>query len=284
MGHVPIVTDSRIIIKHLADDSEDGYIFEVELVYPESLHSRHSDYPLAPERLTIDETMLSSLQQKFPAHLKKAPTKLTLNLHDKKNNVVHYRNLKFYLQQGLVITTIDRVLAFKQSPWLKTYIDFNTQMRANSSSTFAKDFYKLMNNSVFGKTQENLRNRVNVDVITKRDVALKRVCKPSFKRSMAIRSDLVVIENTVSNLELNQPVYIGFSVWKMSKFHYENMVSRYEYNVRLCFTDTDSLLYEIKTADTFKGMAQHINDYDFSEYPKGHHLYNTRHEKRNRKI
>ena len=173
-------------------------------MYPESLHSRHSDYRRAPERLTIDETILSSFQQKFPAHQKKASTKLTPNLHDKKYYVVHYLNLKFYLQQGLVITKIHRVLAFKQSPWLKTYIDFNTQMLVNSSSTY---FYKLMNNSLFGKTQENLRNRVNFEVITKRDVALKRACKPYFKRS-----DLVVMQNTVSNFELNKPVYIGFFV------------------------------------------------------------------------
>ena len=103
-----------IIIKYSANDSEDGYIFEVDLTYPESLHPRQSDYPLAPERLTIDESMLSSLQQKFPAHQKKASTILTPNLYDKKNYVVHY--IVFYLQQGLVITKIHRVLAFKQSP------------------------------------------------------------------------------------------------------------------------------------------------------------------------
>ena len=102
--------------------------------YPESLHPRHSDYPLAPEHLTINETMPSSFQQKFPAHQKKASIKLTPNLYDKKNYAVHYRNLQFYLQQGLVITKIHRVLTFKQSTWLKTYIDFN------SSSSFAKDF------------------------------------------------------------------------------------------------------------------------------------------------
>ena len=248
-----------IIIKHLADDSEDGYIFEVDLTYPESLHPRHSDYPLAPERLTIDESMLSSIQQKFPAHQKKASTKLTPNLYDKKNYVVHY------LQQGLVITKIHRVLAFKQSPWLKTYIDFSTQMRANSSSTFAKDVYMFMNNSVFGKTQENLRNRVNVEVVTKRDVALKRACRPSFKRSMTIQSDLVVMQNAVSNLELNKPVYIGFSILDLSKlrmykFHYEKLPSRHEDNIRLCFIDTDTLLYEIDAVDIFQDMAEYIDD------------------------
>ena len=114
-----------------------------------------------------------------------------------------------------------------------------------------------MNNSVFGKTQENLRNRVNVEVITKRDVALKRACKPSFKRSMTVRSDIVVMQCTVPNLQLNKPVYIGFSVLDLSKlhvyrFHYEKMLSMYENDVRLCFSDTDSLFYETKQLIYFK--------------------------------
>ena len=139
-------------------------------------------------------------------HQKKPSIKLAPNLRDKINYVVHGRNLKFYLEKGMIVTKIHRVLAFDQSPWLKQYIDFNTEMRKQSTSDFGKDFYKLMNNSVFGKTQENLRNRVNVEVITKRNVALKRVCKPSFKRSQVIHDDLVIIQSAVSNLELNKPI------------------------------------------------------------------------------
>ena len=86
----------------------------------------------------------------------------------------------------MVLTKVHRILTFKQSPWLKLYIDFNEQCRSESTSAFAKDFFKLMNNSVFGKTQENLRNRVNIEVITKKALALKRVCKPSFKQSQKI--------------------------------------------------------------------------------------------------
>ena len=117
----------------------------------------------------------------------------------------------------MVTTKVHRVLVFDQSPWLKQYIDFNTEMRKQSASLFEKDFYKLMNNSVFGKTQENLRNRVNVEVVTERNVALRRVCKPSFKRSQVIHDDLVIIQNAVSNLELNKPIYVGFTVLKLSK-------------------------------------------------------------------
>ena len=164
-------------------------IFQVDLVYPSTIHEAHNDYPLAPERLTIDESMLSPFQQKFPSNQKKTSTKLAPNLYDKKNYVVHYRNLKFYLQQGLVLKKVHRVLVFNQSPWLTGYIDFNTRMRSLSSSDFEKDFYKLMNNSVFGKTQENLRNRVRVEVLTNREIALKRVCKPTHKRSYTIHED-----------------------------------------------------------------------------------------------
>ena len=102
-------------------------------------------------------------------------------------------------------------------------------MRKQTTSLVAKDFYKLMNNSVFGKTQENLRNRVNVEVITKRNVALKRVCKPSFKRSQMIREDLVIVQNAISNRVLNKPIYVRFTVLELSKllmceFHHEKML------------------------------------------------------------
>ena len=252
--------------------------------YPPSLHDLHNDYPLAPESLTIDESMLSPFQQQFPSQQKKSSKKLTPNLRDKSNYVLHYRNLKFYMQQGLIVKKVHRVLTFNQSPWLKTYINFNTQMRTNSSSDFEKDFYKLMNNSVFGKTQENLRNRVNVEVLTNRELALKRACKPTFKRSYTIREDLVVMQTSTANLELNKPVYVGFSVLELSKlhmyrFHYNTMIPRYSNRLKLCFTDTDSLLYEIETRDIYDDMSENMEDYDFSEYPDNHKNYTTLNKK-----
>ena len=114
---------SALVLKDVPDDS-DGYILEVDLHHPTSLHNRHDDYPLAPEPLVIDRSMYSPTQQSvFPVS---APqVKLTPNSRDKVKYVVHYRNLKLYLQLGLVSTKVHRVLAFNQSPWLKSYIDFN---------------------------------------------------------------------------------------------------------------------------------------------------------------
>ena len=165
-------------------------------------------------------------------------------------------------------------------------------MRTKSISDFVKAVFMLMNNSVFGKTEENLPNRVNVEVVTKREIALKRVCKPAFKRSMTIHEDLVIMQNTVSNLVLNKPVYVGFSVLKLSKmceFHYEKMLKQYD-NINLCFTDTDSLLYDIiypfvateeerVRQSIYLDMAEHVDDYDFSAYSKDHPLFSNMNKK-----
>ena len=146
-------------VGELSDDAEDGYIFEVNLHYPQHLHDAHDDYPLAPESLEIDSDMhLPAQHAVFP---QTAPQrKHTPNLRNKFRYVVHYRNMKLNLQFGLVVTRTHRVLAFK------TYIYFNTHQRSLARSSFLKDFFILMNNSVFGKTQENLRKRVQVKLIT----------------------------------------------------------------------------------------------------------------------
>ena len=106
-------------LQDLPNDGEDGYIFEVDLHYPTSLHNQHDAYPLAPESLAIDRSMYSPTHQSlFPESVPQK--KLTPNLRDKVKYVIHYHNLKLYLQLGLVITNVHRVLTFKQSPWLKT--------------------------------------------------------------------------------------------------------------------------------------------------------------------
>ena len=161
-----------------------------------------------------------------------------------------------YVKLGLVITKVHRVLAFKQSPWLKSYIDFNTNNRSLAQSDFLRDFFILMNKAVFGKTQETLRNRVAVEIITDATTVRKRVAKPSFYRGVAISDDLAVIQCKQQTVVLGLPIYVGFTVLKLSKqhmysFHYEHRKAKYPYadQLRLLFTDTDSLAYAIKTED-----------------------------------
>ena len=141
-----------LVIEELSNESEDGYILDVDLEYPPQLHAKHNDYSLAAEHLTISSEMLSPFQQDTYPKDKLGPTqKLTPNLLNKTRYTVHYSNLKYYLEQGLKITHIHRVLAFKQSPWLKPYVEFNSHQRAQANSDFEKNFFKLMNNSVFGE-------------------------------------------------------------------------------------------------------------------------------------
>ena len=156
-------------VNTVSEDADKGYILEVNLQYPEELHDLHSDFPVSPENITITENMLSpyskNLLQGLGLKLGKT-AKLVPNLNHKSKYILHYRNLKQYLTLGLKLTKIHRILSFDQSPWLKPYIDFNTDKRKQATNDFEKDFFKLMNNSVFGKTMENLRNHMNLELVT----------------------------------------------------------------------------------------------------------------------
>ena len=136
-------------------------ILEVDLEYPKDLHDLHNDYPIAPERLKI-----------------KNVEKLLPNLWDKVSYVVHHKNLKLYQELGLKIKKIHRGIKFKEKPWMKSYIELNTDLRTKGKNGFEKDFFKLMNNSVFGKTMENIRNRVDVRLVNHQNKAKKIISKP----------------------------------------------------------------------------------------------------------
>ena len=141
-------------ISVVSDDTDTGYILEVDLECPKELHDLHSDYPLAHENVTVTEDMLSPYSKDMlttsgmkPANI----AKLIPNLNHKSKYILHYRNFKQYLTSGLKLNKIHRILSFDQSPWLKPYIDFNTDKQKQANYDFEKDFFKLMNNSVFGK-------------------------------------------------------------------------------------------------------------------------------------
>ena len=160
------------------------------------------------------------------------------------------------------LTKIHRVLVFQQSPWLKTYIDFNTDKRKHAANDFEKDFYKLMNNSVFGKTVENLMKRVNVKLVNNKTKLSKLIASPSFDYFRIFSEDLAAVNMKKTKLYLNRPIYVGFSILDLSKvlmyqFHYEYMKPKYGCNAKLLFTDTDSLcFYEITTDNVYQDMLE----------------------------
>jgi len=156
----------RLDYLNVPDNSAIGYILEVDLIYPEYLHDLHNDYPLAPESLIITEDMLSPFCKSFAQkHLDSK--KLVPNLRNKTKYTVHYRNLKLYVELGMIVTKIHRVLSFSQKPWMKPYIDFNTEKRKNAKNDFEKELFKLLNNSVYGKTLGFVK--ISISYATKRN-------------------------------------------------------------------------------------------------------------------
>ena len=245
--------------KELQDWNNHTCILEVDLEYPKELHDLHNEYPLAPERLMVNKV-----------------EKLIPNLNDKTNYILHYENLKLYESLGMKVTKLHRGIKFEESDWLKSYIDMNTNLRAKAKNEFEKDFFKLMNNSVFGKTMENIRNRVDIRLVNDKAKARKLAAKPNFQHCTIFDENLVAIHMKKTKLTFNKPVYLGMCILDLSKtlmydFHYSYIKSKYGTRAKLLFTDTDSLAYEIETEDFYKDISEDVEaKFDTSNFPKVH--------------
>ena len=148
---------------------------------------------LSPKQISILRELYEQKGLTSEFRVGESHEKLIPNLRDKQKYILHYRNLKLYLSLGMVLTKIHRVLTFKQAPWLKEYIDFNTVQRTAACNDFEKDFFKLMNNSMFGKTMENLRNRRKIDLTNQKESLRKIVSQPTFKSYTIFHEDLSLI-------------------------------------------------------------------------------------------
>ena len=182
------------------------------------------------------------------------------------------------------LTKIHRALAFDQSPWMEPYIRMNTEFRKQATNDFEKDLHKLMNNSVFGKTMENLRKRVNVKLVRPGPKLRKLISSVFFDKAVIFDETLAGLSMHKKSLILNRPVYVGMSILDLSKhlmydFYYNLLKKKYGSDCNLLYTDTDSLLLQIQTEDVYKDMARYSHLYDASNYPKKHLLYSDVNEK-----
>ena len=197
--------------------------------------------------------------------------------------MLHYLNLQLYLYLGLKLKGVDRVLEFDQSPWLKQYIDFNTEKRKDAKNSFEKDFFKLMNNSVFGKTMENLRKRVDVKLVTDEKKLLRITSKPIYI-SKIFYEYLGAVYKIKETLTLNRPAYVGMCILDLSKtlmynFNYNYIKKKYGDKARLLFTDTDSLTYELETKDVYRDFWNDRNNFNNSDYPENSPYYDKTNKK-----
>jgi hypothetical protein len=277
--------------KNINTKTNIGYILEVDLIYPEHLHDLHSDFPLAPHKLKIANECLSEYQHntlsylKIFGHRRTITEKLLLTCYDKHNYVIHFENLKLYLNLGLKLKRIHRCLKFIQSKFLKPWVELNTNLRKNSKNEFDKDLFKLFINAVYGKALQNNRKHKIVKMALTEKQASKWLIKPNFEQFNIINNDKALIQMRKMTVKLDRPIYIGFAILEHSKsfmyeLHYNVFKNHYKENIKLVYCDTDSLFYEIKTNDLYEDLKNEFKKYmDFSNYERNHELFDESHKK-----
>ena len=207
-------------IKDYDENTNKGYILEVDVKYPKRLHELHSDLPFLSERMEVNKCK-----------------KLVCNLFNKKKYVAHINTLKQALNHGLKLKKIHRIIEFNQEAWLKPYIDMNTELRKAAKTDFEKDLFKLMNNSVFGKTMENIRKHRDIKLVTTNKKRSKLVSEPNYHTINLISEDLSIIEMKKTKVKINKPIYLGLSILETSKtlmyeLWYDYMKPKYNDNVK----------------------------------------------------
>ncbi|XP_054276530.1 uncharacterized protein LOC128995537 [Macrosteles quadrilineatus] len=261
--------DLDIDIESIPDDADEGYILEVDLEYPQTLHDDHADLPFCAETKVP------------PGGVHK---KLLTTVEDKEKYVIHYVALKQALSHGLKLKKIHRAIQFKQKDWLKPFINLNTEKRKNACNEFEKDFYKLMSNAIYGKTMEQVRNRLDIRLVSDPKKGEKLISKPNFIDRTVYNENLVGIHMGKTKIVLNKPIYIGMSILDLSKvrmydFYYDVLKPFYGDRVKLCYQDTDSYFLEIETVDLYEDLKLLQKHLDTSNYPKDHPLFSEENKK-----
>ena len=165
-----------------------------------------------------------------------------------------------------------RIIEFEQEAWLKECIDVNTELRKKANNDFEKDFFKLMNNAVFGKAMENLRKHRDIKLVKSDKKRNKLVSEPNFHTMKLIDNNLAIIEMNKVKVKMDKPIYLGLLILDISKitmykFWYDYVKFKYEDKARLCYMDTDSFVVNIKTKDFCKDISQDVNKrFDTSNY------------------
>ena len=262
------------IINSNCDISEwnHGYYVEVDITIPQSVHDKLDELPLAPEKMCPP----GSKQEK-----------LLLTHLDKNNYPGHWRTIQLYVQLGAVVTKIHRAVYFSQAPIFESYVNFNTVKRSQATNEMDRNFFKLLNNSVYGKTVENLRRRMNLRLCNNKTRLMTYTSKVSFQKSIKIDEDLISVLLNKENICLDRPSYIGQAVLDLSKIcmyelKYKILASyetRFGCKIRIVAGDTDSFFLEVENVDVVSTLIPAMiadGHLDTSNYDKEHSYYSER--------
>ncbi|XP_060859920.1 uncharacterized protein LOC132937114 [Metopolophium dirhodum] len=261
--------DLTLDVTTIDDDAPIGYILEVDVDYPEKLHDIHSDLPFLPHNSCPPNSKI---------------IKLLTTLNNKSNYVVHYRLLKQAIHNGLKVVKVHKIIKFDQSKWLAPYVDKCTSMRVLAKNKFEYEFWKLLVNSVYGKCMENPRKRLDIKLISDDRKAHRLMRKPNFIDRTIYSNELMSLHFQKEKIKFDKPIYVGFSILDISKtyiynFHYDVMKNKYGKKISLLYTDTDSLIYRIKTNNYFNDLKfDLLSHFDTSNFPISHFCYSDKHK------
>ena len=274
-------------ILNTPDDSDIGYFVEVDLKYPDNIKEKTKNFPFAPINKKINHDNFSDYMKEIKPDTYIQTKKLICDWEDKKNYLVHYRMLKFYIRHGMIVDKVHSIISFKQSRWLEKYINFNTQKRNKAKNDFEKDFYKLLNNAFYGKTMENVRNRLKIKPIKKDDYKeiVKQQSKLTFNGIHKTYENCIIYTFKQNEVLMDKPIYLGFTVLELSKLlMYETYYDKSQpyfgqENIQLHYMDTDSFILSVNTKDIIKDLKNIEDIFDFSNLDKNHELFSNKNKK-----
>ena len=208
-------------ILNTPDDSEIGYFLEVDLKYPDNIKQKTKYFPFCPENKKIDPNKYNDYMNTIKPENYTKSKKLICDWTDKKNYLVHYRMLKFYVRHGMVVEKNHEIISFKQSRWLESYISFNTQKRNKAKNDFEKDFFKFLVNAAFGKFLENIRNRLNLELIKKDNIKkiVDQQSKLTFNGIQKTYENYYSFTYKKNEIIMDKAIYVGFAILELSKLH-----------------------------------------------------------------
>ena len=269
------------------DDNDIGYFVEVDLKYPDNIKQTTKNFPFASVNKKINPDNYNHYMKEIKPDTYIHSSKLICDWSDKKNYLIHYKMLKFYIRHGMIVDKVHNIISFRQSRWLEKYISFNTQKRNKAKNDFEKDFYKLLNNAFYGKTMENVRNRLKMKFIKKDDhkEIIKQQSKLTFNGIHKSYENCDSYTFKQNEVLMDKPIYLGFTVLELSKLlmyetYYDKLQPYFgQENLQLHYMDTDSFVLSVNTKDIIKDLRNLEYIFDFSNLDKTHELYSNKNKK-----
>ena len=268
-------------------DSDIGYFLEVDLKYPDNIKEKSKNFPFCPENMKIGSDKYNDYMNKIKLKNYTKSKKLICDWTDKKKYLIHYRMLKFYVRHGMIVEKVHEIISFKQSKWLESYISFNTQKRSKAKNDFEKDFFKMLVNAAFGKFLENVRNRLELELIKKDNIKkfTNQQSKLTFNGIQKSYENYDSYTFKQNQVVMDKAIYVGFSILELSKLHmyetYYDTLQPYfaQENLQLHYVDTDGMILSMKTKDIIKDLKNLEDIFDFSNLDKNHELFSERNKK-----